>query len=263
MAFSLGGCDCSSVATLCRRLLQWVMVGQAASTSASSAWPGCTEPTLLGSDPRSKADADPPQRAGSAAYHRQAARFAKAAAEHKPGQGRKPESMDYDSCVARPLFNFSMMEISRIPLHLFLGLGTQQIALLELRLKSLDAIWAEGRGKELSNPKWEAELQEQKALVIECRRAAENHYDNATSLQNSIEAAGAEDTTSTDEAKLKKTRIRKLRAELDVAQKAQRAAEKASDAAKKQVQKYYDREAGPFMRGLYVLLDSYNLERQV
>ena len=49
VAFSLGGCDCSSVATSCRRLLQWVMVGQAASTSASSAWPGCTEPTLLGS----------------------------------------------------------------------------------------------------------------------------------------------------------------------------------------------------------------------
>ena len=172
--------------------------------------------------------------------------------------------MDYDSCVNRPLFNFTTMELSRIPLHLFLGLGTQQIALLELRLKALDAVWAAGRGKELTNPKMEAKLREQEALVIECRRSAEAHHDNATSMQNTIAAMAAEDDPPTADArKEKKTALRKLRSELDVAQKASKASEKASEAAKKEVQKLYDLEAGPFMRGLYVLLDSYNLERQV
>ena len=126
-------------------------------------------------DPRSEAAANPPARAGSFSYDRQSGAFAKALAEHKPGLGRKPEAMDYDSCVNRPLFAFTMMEISRIPLHLFLGLGTQQIALLEMRLKALDAVWAAGRGKELANLKMEAKLREQQAMVVECRRSAEAH----------------------------------------------------------------------------------------
>jgi len=130
------------------------------------------------------------------------------------------------------------MELSRIPLHLFLGLGTQQIALLELRLKALDAVWAAGRGKELTNPKMEAKLREQEALVIECRHSAEAHHDNATSMQNTIAAMAAEDDPPTADArKAKKTALRKLRSELDVAQKASKASEKASEAAKKEVYK--------------------------
>ena len=228
-------------------------------------------------DPRSEAASDPPARAGSFAYARQAAAYAKALDEHaSSGSGRKPEAMDYDSCVNKPLFAFSMMQISRIPLHLLLGIGTQQIQLLEVRLKALDAIWASGRGKELSNPKMEAKLREQEALVLKLASDVKTHLDDAVSLENAMALIEEDDANAVAVLRGKKAlsraagykpalheaAYRKHRLEREASLKSHKAAERSLEVAKKEVQNLYNLEAGPFMRGLYALMDSFNLERQ-
>ena len=228
-------------------------------------------------DPRSEAVSNPPARAGSFSYARQAAAYAKAQDEHaSSGSSRKPEAMDFDSCVNRPLFAFSAMQISRIPLHLLLGIGTQQIQLLELRLKGLDAIWAAGRGTQLSNPKMEAKLREAEALVIKLAGDVETNLDNAVSLRNAMDLIEADEANAVAVLRGKKApsraagytpvrheaAYRRHRLERDVSLKAQKAAEKSLEVAKKEVQNLYNLEAGPFMRGLYNLMDSFNLERQ-
>ena len=230
---------------------------------------------------RSRRAADPPPRAGSASIALQAGRLLAAQERHRAGHSKKPEPMDYDSCIAMPLIYVDgppVLSVSTMALHVFLGLSMHVFKLFEEELRQQDAIWAAMRSETLADPKVQAALEQAQAAVLAMKNEIEEHKSEITCASEQLEVIeqGPGGVEAVERCKKKGGRrpaawgapsiaeiaLKDATKARNSAQAALKTVERALPAAEREVVDLYNSQAGPFVRSFYALMDSLNLQRQ-
>ena len=226
--------------------------------------------------------ADPPARAGSAAFAFQAMEYAKAKAAADAAKRTAPEPARFDSCVRMPLIYTDgppWQSFSLTPLHLFLGLSLDQVRLLEFELRKLDAARMAARGEGFDDKKLQMELDAAIAKVDLLTKQINAHEDQIASELNQMEAIAADEVNAVAVVRASKPRLngrrkdsepplpfeseyRTLRLSVQASTEAKEKAEMAHSKAEADLLKVYAKKAGPYIRSFNATFDSLNLERQ-